>query len=91
MKGIFHELSEEMRVSLVNICIENAPAVRANYRLDISKHKTAEKRKEEILNDKTFLAVSENILMHYIMMIFSEACCNTADAVDREMEKMNSK
>ena len=65
-EGVFHKLSEELRVSLVKMCIEDAPEERAVDRLDMSIQLTANIRKEEILRDNMVLAVSENILMHYI-------------------------
>ena len=65
-EGVFHKLSEELRVSLVKMCIEDAPEERAVDQLDMSIQLTANIRKEEILRDNMVLAVSENILMHYI-------------------------
>ena len=67
-EGVFHKLSEELRVSLVKMCIEDAPEERAVDQLDMSIQLTANIRKEEILRDNMVLAVSENILMHYIKM-----------------------
>ena len=58
VERIFHELSEEMRVSLVNMYIEDAPAARAADRLALSKQVTTKRRKEELLRDKTVLDAS---------------------------------
>ena len=40
VEGIFHKLSEDMRVSLVNIYIEDVPEARADDQLDLSKQQT---------------------------------------------------
>ena len=45
VERIFHKLSEEIRVSLVNMFIEDAPSVHAAERLALSKEWTAKRRK----------------------------------------------
>ena len=54
---------------------------------------TTKRRKEELLCDKTVLAVSEKYIdaLYYDEMFYSVVCCNTADAVDTEVKNMNSK
>ena len=65
----------------------------ASDRLDLSKQLTARIIKEEILSDKTVLAVSENYIdaLYYNEMFYSAACWNTSASVDRELKNMNSK
>ena len=58
VEGIFHKLSEDMSVSLVKMCIEDAPAARAADRLALSKQQTAHRSKEKLLCDKPVLDVS---------------------------------
>ena len=41
LDGIFHNLSEEMKVSLVKMCIYNAPTARAANQLALSKQQTS--------------------------------------------------
>ena len=48
-------------VSLVKMCIEDAPESHTTDRLDMSKQITEKRRKEDLLFDKTVLDVSENI------------------------------
>ena len=53
---------------------------------------TTKRRKEELLCDKTVLAVSEKYIdaLYYNEMFYSEACWNTAAVVDRDMKNINS-
>ena len=85
VEGIFHKLSEEIRVSLVKMCIKYVSVARASDLLALSKILTAKIRKEEILCDKTVLAVSEKYIdaLYYNEMFYSMACWNTDTAVDR--------
>ena len=62
MEGIFHNISEKMRVSLVKMRIEDDPEAHATDRLDLSKQRSTKRRKEEFLRDKTVLAVSEGYI-----------------------------
>ena len=52
----------------MNISIEDAPSARTYDELALSKQLTYKRSKEYLLCDKTVLAVSENILMHYNMI-----------------------
>ena len=62
VEGIFHNLSEDMRVSLANMCIEDEPSAHSTDRLYLSKQRTENIREEELLCDKTVLSVSENFI-----------------------------
>ena len=76
VEGILHKLSEEMRVSLAKMCIEDAPAVRAADRLALSKQQTAKRSTEDILCDIAVLDLSKKYIdaLYYNEMFYSEAC-----------------
>ena len=75
-------------MSLVEICIKDAPAARASDKLDLSKQRTSKISKEDLLHDKMVLAVSEKYIdaLYYKEIFYSAACWNTAAAVDRELK-----
>ena len=77
-----------MRVSLAKIYIYDALVACAADQLALSKQQTANIIKEELLRDKTVLAVSEKYIdaLYYNEMFYSAACWNTAAAVDRKMK-----
>ena len=72
---LLHKLSEEIRVSLVKICIYYAPAARADDQLSLSKQRSANRRKEYILRNTTVLSVSEKYIdaLCYNEMFYSVA------------------
>ena len=57
------------------------------------KQQTANISKEDILSDKAVLAVSEKYIdaLYYNEMFYSAAFWNTAAAVERELNNLNSK
>ena len=61
VEEILHDLSEEIRVSLVKICIEDAPSACVSRQISRAKQLNAKIRKEELLCDKTVLDVGKNI------------------------------
>ena len=75
-----------MKVSLVNMCIYDASEARASDWLSLSKQRAAKIIKEELLHDKTVLAVSETYIdaVYYNNMFYSAAGWNTAAAVERD-------
>ena len=60
----------------------------ADDQLSLSKQGSAKRRKEDILRDKTVLAVSNKYIdvLHYDEMFYSAVCWNTDAAVEREMK-----
>ena len=88
VEGIFYKLSEKMRMSPVNMCIEYAPEARAADRIAISKQRSTKRRKEYLLHDKTVLGVSEEYIdeLYYNDMFYSASCWNTDAAVDMDLE-----
>ena len=77
-----------MRVSLAKIYIYDALVACAADQLSMSKQRTANISKEELLRDKTVLAVSEKYIdaLYYNEMFYSAACWNTSSAFYRELK-----
>ena len=91
MEGILHDISADMRVSLANMCIEDTPEPRYADQLALSKQLTIKISKEEILFDKTVLAVSEKYIyaLYYNKVSYSAECCNIAAVFERELKNLN--
>ena len=72
----------------MKMCIEDVPSAFSTDQLSLSKQRTENIRKEDLLPDKTFLAVSEIYIytLYYNEMFYSAAVWNTAAAVDRDMK-----
>ena len=87
VEEIFHELSWEVRLSLVKIYIEDTPAACATDQLAMFKQITSKRIKKEILCDKMVLAVSEKCIyaLYYNEMFYPADFFNTAAAVDKEL------
>ena len=92
-EGTLHEISEDMRVSLAKICIEDALAACAADQYALYKQQNAKRCKEELFCDKTDLYVSEKYIdaLYYNDMFYSVACWNNAAEIDRDLKNLNSK
>ena len=91
--GIFHRLSDEMRISLLKLATEDAPVTRKN---DIRSHATQRaenQQKEELLRENIIMMKASEAFvdaLYYHEMYGSAKCWRTADMVNCELGKLTS-
>ena len=91
--GIFHQLPEKMRQSLLTTCMEDVQATRVADRSALDAQRAAKRREEELAREAVMAKGQEAYIdaLYYREMFDSDACWRTAAAVDRQRASLKAK
>ncbi len=89
----FVRISRKPLLSLLTMCMEDAPATQAQDREALSKQRQAKQQKEELMLEKGLTTAQELYIdaLYYHEMFHSPACWKKATDVNRGLRKLTSK
>ena len=90
--GLYHQLSDEMRWSLMEFALSTSSEVRKSELKALERQREEKQRKQETLRRKKLLAAQSEYAdaLMYIEMFHSPACWRTARDIMRNFNKLRS-
>jgi hypothetical protein len=91
--GAYHQLSNEMRQSLLQFALNVAPTVRKSERISLDKQRDSKRTRQEELRKKKMIAVQLEYAnaLTYIDMFHSQACWKSKTDAKTAFKKLNSR
>ena len=92
-KGIFHNFSDEIQISLVLTAMEDAPRTRRENRSLLNRQCKAKQMKEEMIKEKGLQKATEEYIdaIYYYNMYKSSGCWKSANEVNRGLRQLQTK
>jgi hypothetical protein len=89
-RGLYHDLPEELRLTLLIVSMEDAPETRQSNNEGLEKQRECRREKEEVAKQKGLADAEEEYIdrMLYRQMYDSDACWKTARDVDSGIKKL---
>ena len=90
--GAYHQLSNEMRQSLLQFALNVAPAVRKSEKISLDKQRDSKRTRQDKLRRKKMLAVQLEYAnaLTYMDMFHSQACWKSKKDAKAAFKKLNS-
>jgi hypothetical protein len=90
--GAYHQLSHEMKQSLLQFALNVAPSVRKSEKLSLDKQQDSKRKRQDELRKKKMLAVQLEYAnaLTYIDMFHSQACWKSKTDAKTAFKKLNS-
>ena len=90
--GAYHQLSHEMRQSLLQFALNIAPAVRKTEKISLDKQRDSKRTRQDEVRKKKMLAVQLEYAnaLTYIKMFHSQACWKSKTDAKTAFKKLNS-